>query len=86
MREGTATQALAVTRANRRVTVDTFGRHSARVDNRVVSRVDAKNLKDALMRKATTFLRRFVTREPSPGPGWWAYFGSFGDDMFGDEA
>lgn len=22
---------------------------------------------------------------PEPGPGWWPYFGSFGDDIFDDE-
>ena len=37
------------------------------------------------MRKATSSLFRFITgRERIAASDWWAYFGSFGDDIFGD--
>jgi hypothetical protein len=36
------------------------------------------------MRKPTSFLRRLIGRQPAKRPGWWTYFGSFGDDIFGD--
>jgi len=29
---------------------------------------------------------RLTARGPRPGPGWWGYLGSFGDDFFGDDA
>jgi len=32
---------------------------------------------------ARTLLSRVTRREPAPD--WWAYFGSFGDDLFGDD-
>ena len=38
------------------------------------------------MRKAISRLVRFRgVRELTESPDWWAYFGSFGDDIFGDE-
>ena len=37
------------------------------------------------VRKATSLLFRLLRREDAgTGPGWWEYFGSFGDDIFGD--
>lgn len=37
------------------------------------------------MRTATSSLLRFLGLSRPPGsPGWWAYFGSFGDDIFDD--
>ena len=39
------------------------------------------------MRNATSLLcRLFGSRASTAGPGWWEYFGSFGDDIFGDDA
>jgi hypothetical protein len=36
--------------------------------------------------KTRSLLFRFIgARDPGAGPGWWEYFGSFGDDIFGDE-
>ena len=38
------------------------------------------------MRKAISLLLRFKgVTERTESPDWWAYFGSFGDDIFGDE-
>lgn len=38
------------------------------------------------MRKATSLLSRLSgSHHPVAGPGWWEYFGSFGDDFFTDE-
>ena len=38
------------------------------------------------MRKAISQLLRFRgVRERTESRDWWAYFGSFGDDTFGDE-
>lgn len=38
------------------------------------------------MRKATSFLLRFIgIPERTASPDWWTYFGSFGNDIFGDE-
>ena len=37
-----------------------------------------------LMRRPTTFLLGLIGRRRADSPGWWAYFGSFGDDIFGD--
>jgi hypothetical protein len=38
------------------------------------------------LRKATSFLLRFIgVPERTESLGWWASFGSFGDDIFGDE-
>jgi hypothetical protein len=32
-------------------------------------------------------LLRFIgVRERAESPGWWAYFGSFGDDIIGDDS
>jgi hypothetical protein len=43
-------------------------------------------MKGADVRKATELLSRlFGSRNDTAGPGWWEYFGSFGDDIFGDE-
>jgi hypothetical protein len=36
------------------------------------------------MRRPTTFLLGLIGRRSADSPGWWAYFGSFGDDIFGD--
>ena len=37
------------------------------------------------MHKTTSLVTRLIgVREPA-GPGWCEYFGSFGDDCFGDE-
>ena len=35
------------------------------------------------MRNVTSFLDRLRSRRPSRD--WWAYFGAFGDDFFGDD-
>ena len=35
------------------------------------------------MRNVTSFLDRLRDRRPSRD--WWAYFGAFGDDFFGDD-
>ena len=38
------------------------------------------------MRKATSLLLRFIgVPERREHPEWWTYFGSFGDDIFGDD-
>lgn len=38
------------------------------------------------MRKATSILLRFVgVPERTESLDWWTYFGSFGNDIFGDE-
>ena len=38
------------------------------------------------MRKAISLVLRFRgVSEFTESPDWWAYFGSFGDDIFGDE-
>ena len=38
------------------------------------------------MRKARTFLLRLIGgSERAESPDWWAYFGSFGDDIFDAE-
>ena len=37
------------------------------------------------MRQAISLLFRFIGFDRITVPDWWAYFGSFGDDIFGDE-
>ena len=38
------------------------------------------------MPKATSFLFRFIgVPERTESPDWWTYFGSFGNDIFGEE-
>ena len=38
------------------------------------------------MRQAKLFLLRFIgVPERTVTPDWWTYFGSFGNDIFGDE-
>lgn len=38
------------------------------------------------MRKAASFLLRFIRiPERAESPDFWTYFGSFGNDIFGDE-
>ena len=38
------------------------------------------------MHKATSSLLRFIWHpERTESPDWWTYFGSFGNDIFGDE-
>ena len=50
------------------------------------SKTDACGTKGAPVRKATSFLLRFIgVPERMESPDWWTYFGSFGDDIFGDE-
>lgn len=40
----------------------------------------------APVRKATSFLLRSIGEsEPPEAPDWWAYLGSFGNDIFDDE-
>ena len=64
----------------------TFRHCSARVSGRGVSKSDACRTKGAPLRKATSFLLRFVgVPERTEFPDWWTYFGSFGNDMFSDE-
>ena len=49
------------------------------------STFDALTFEGRLMRKATSFLLRFIAPERPQGPDWWSYFGSFGDDIFDDD-
>jgi len=50
------------------------------------SSTDACGTKGAPLRKATSILLRLIgLPERAESPGWWEYFGSFGDDIFGDE-
>jgi hypothetical protein len=49
------------------------------------SNADVCCTKGTPVRKTTSSLFRFITgRERVTAPDWWAYFGSFGDDIFGD--
>ena len=42
--------------------------------------------KGAPLRKATSSLLRFIGfTKRMESPDWWTYFGSFGNDIFGDE-
>jgi hypothetical protein len=56
------------------------------IGKRAVSKSDACRTKGAPLRKATSFLLRFIgVPERTESRDWWTYFGSFGDDVFGDE-
>jgi hypothetical protein len=43
-------------------------------------------MKGAPLQQAISVLLRLIGRPGrAESPGWWAYFGAFGDDIFGDE-
>ena len=43
-------------------------------------------MKGVLLRKAKSLLLRVMgVPDRAESPDWWTYFGSFGDDIFGDE-
>ncbi len=68
------------------VTMDTFRHCYPRVSDRAASNTEACCTKGAPLRKVTSLLLRFIgVPERLESPDWWTYFGSFGDDIFGDE-
>ena len=68
------------------MTMDTFRRCYPRVSNSLPHRPMMRYTKGAPLRKATSSLLRFIGfTKRMESPDWWTYFGSFGNDIFGDE-
>jgi hypothetical protein len=71
---------------HRLVTIGTLGCSYPRVSGVSASKSDASRMKGAPLQQAISVLLRLIGRPGrAESPGWWAYFGAFGDDIFGDE-